>query len=64
VRRTLKLADVNKANLVTYEQIVTFSDFLRMFGQSEARVVKLDVGLEVPKLKAGQPYFLAPNYVQ
>lgn len=64
LRRTLKLADVSKANLVTYEQIVTFSDFLRMFGQSEARVVKLDVGLEVPKLKAGQPYFLSPNYVQ
>lgn len=59
-KRTLKVAGISKANLVEYQQRYDLSDLFRLFGKSEARVVKVDVGLEAPKLKAGQLYFLSP----
>jgi hypothetical protein len=35
-----------------------------MFGQSDsAHNIKLDLGVEMPKLQAGQLYFLSPTFV-
>ena len=36
-----------------------------MFGQSEsaARDIKLDLGMDLPRLQAGQLYFLSPTLV-
>jgi protease-4 len=64
VKRAQKLARVPRANLVEYRQRVDLSDLLGLFGQSEARTVKLELGLEPPKLEAGRLYFLPPTYVQ
>lgn len=61
VSRTKSLAGISRANLIEYQQRYDLSDFLHMFGQSDAKVVKMDLGLEAPKLQAGQLYFLAPN---
>src|SRR5688572_17954318 len=50
-------------NVVEYRLRYDLGDFLRMFGQSEARGVKVDLGLEMPKLEAGRMYFLSPTYL-
>jgi protease-4 len=51
------------ANLIQFQQRIDLGDFLRMFGKSQApTVVKVDLGMETPKLQAGQLYFLAPMF--
>jgi protease IV len=47
------------ANLIEYRERYDLSDFLSMFGQSgAAHDIKLDLGLDIPKLRAGCMYFL------
>jgi protease-4 len=61
VDRAKKIAGVESANLVEYRETYDISNFLHLFGQSEATkvpAVKLDLGLDMPKLQAGLPYFL------
>lgn len=50
------------ANLIEYQQRYDLSDIFRLFGQTESRVVKVDLGMEAPKLQAGQLYFLSPTF--
>jgi protease-4 len=46
-------------NLVEYRERYDISDFLSMFGQSgSAHDIKLDLGLDIPKLREGCMYFL------
>jgi len=63
VKRAEKLARIDKATLVQYQQIFDFSSLLRLLGKSDAKGVKIDLGIELPKVKAGCLYFLAPTYV-
>ncbi len=63
VARAQKLAGISRANLIEYQQRYDFSDFLRLFGKSESRALKIELDMESPKLKAGQLYFLAPTFV-
>jgi len=59
VNRTEKIAHIANANLVEYRERYDISDFLSMFGQnSSAHDIKLDLGLDIPKLRAGCMYFL------
>ena len=61
VDRTEKIAGLDNANLIEYHETYDISNFLHLFGQSSqaARLgVKLDLGVEAPKLQAGQLYFL------
>jgi protease-4 len=47
------------ANLIEYRERYDLSNFLSMFGQSgQAHDIKLDMGLDIPKLQAGALYFL------
>jgi protease-4 len=62
VKRAKIIAGISRANLVQYQQRFDLSDIFRLFGQSEGRVVKLDLGMDPPKLQAGQLYFLAPTF--
>src|SRR6266550_3477623 len=55
------MAGISSANLVEFRQRYDISDIFRLFGQSESRVVKLDLGVEGPKLQVGQLYFLSPT---
>jgi len=51
------------ANLIQFQQRYDLGDFLRMFGKSQTPpVVKVDLGVEGPKLQVGQMYFLAPMF--
>lgn len=63
VERTKKIARLEDANIVEYHPRRDLSDVLDLFGKSETRAVKVDLGLETPKLEAGQLYFLSPTLV-
>ena len=60
VDRAEKIANHgNPANLIEYRERYDLSNFLSMFGQSgKAHDIKLDMGLDIPKLQAGALYFL------
>ena len=52
-----------KPDLIEYRLHYDLGDFFRMFGKSESRGLKVDLGVELPKLEAGRMYFLAPTYL-
>jgi len=59
VDRTEKIARLTNANLIEYREHYDLSDFLSLFSQSgAASSVKIDIGLDIPKLRAGCMYFL------
>jgi protease-4 len=59
VDRACKIAGVENANLVEYRERYDISNFLSLFGQgAQAKDIKLNVGIEAPKLRAGLMYFL------
>jgi len=61
--RALKLAGLPAANFVRYQRRLTFADLFPLFGESRVRKVKVDWGLELPRLEPGQLYFLPPALV-
>jgi protease-4 len=64
VKTTKKIAGIHNANLIEYRERYDISEFLHLFGQGDsAHNIKLDLGVEMPKLQAGQLYFLSPNFV-
>jgi protease-4 len=64
VERTKEIAHIHNANLIEYRERYDISEFLRLFGQSDStHNIKLDLGVEMPKLQAGQLYFLSPTFV-
>ena len=59
VERTEKLVKIADANLIEYRERYDLSNFLSMFGQSsQSHDIKLEMGLDIPKLRAGLPYLL------
>jgi len=59
VERAQRIANIPDANLIEYRERYDISDFLSMFGQSgSAHDIKLDLGLDIPKLRSGCMYFL------
>ncbi len=59
VKRALKIAHLKSANLVEYRERYDLSNFLSLFGESgQAHDIKLDLGVEAPKLRTGLMYFL------
>lgn len=57
------LAGVKDANLIEYQQPFDLSSLFRIFGKSEGHSLKIDLGLQLPKLQAGRLYFLSPTMV-
>jgi protease-4 len=64
VSRAQKLAGISDANVIEYRQRYDFADLFRIFGKSDAKTLKIDTGIELPRLAAGHLYLLAPNYLQ
>jgi protease-4 len=59
VDRAEKIAHIPDANLIEYQERYDISNFLSMFGQSgKAHDIKLQLGADVPQLRAGLMYFL------
>jgi protease-4 len=64
VKRAKSLAGVSgRVNLIEYQPHYDLSDIFRLFGRSETKTVKVDLGFEPPKLQVGQLYFLAPSFI-
>jgi len=59
VDRAISLAHIPSANLVEYRERYDLSNLLSLFSQSgQAHDIKLNLGVEGPKLRAGLMYFL------
>jgi protease IV len=59
VDRTEKITHISDANLIEYRERYDISNFLSMFGQSsQSHDIKLQLGADVPQLRAGCLYFL------
>ncbi|MGD1088680.1 MAG: signal peptide peptidase SppA [Verrucomicrobiota bacterium] len=59
VNRAEKIEHISSANLIEYRERYDISDFLSMLGQSsKSHDIKLDLGVDIPKLQAGALYFL------
>jgi len=63
VKRAQKLAKIDSASLVQYQQIFDISSLFRLFGKSDTKGVKVDFGIDLPKLQAGNLYFISPTYL-
>jgi len=67
VDRAIGLAGLEKANLVSYQAPIQFSDLFRLFGKTDARAQEIRVdlggfGLQ-PRLPQGRLYFISPVHV-
>ena len=68
VERTLEITGLEAANLVTYRQPFRLGMLFRLLGESEGRAsaksqtVKLDLGVDLPRLEVGRLYFLPPYF--
>jgi protease IV len=59
VDRAQNIAGISDCNLIEYRERYDLSNFLSMFGQSDkAHDIKIDLGADIPKLRAGCMYFL------
>jgi len=58
VKRAKALAQIDRAQLIRYEQPFELGSLFRLLLQSETRAVKLDMGIDFPPLEAGRLYFL------
>jgi len=64
VDRAKKIAGISQANLVQYRPRFDLSDVFRIFGKSDANTkIKVDLGMEMPKLQAGKLYFISPTFL-
>jgi protease IV len=61
VERARQLARIKDANLVQYQRPFDFGNLFRLFGESESRAVKIDLGMQLPNLQVGRLYFLSPT---
>ena len=58
--RALTLAGHADADLIQYHEPINLASLFRLFGKSETKEIKVDLGVDLPKLKAGRLYFLSP----
>jgi protease-4 len=61
VDRVHKFTHISNANLVSYQQPFDLGSLFRLFGSTESRTLKIDLGLEFPKVQAGRLYYLSPT---
>jgi protease-4 len=61
VTRARKIAGINDANLVQYQQPFDLGDLFSLFGKSDAKSIKIDLGIDAPRLQLGRLYFICPT---
>ena len=59
VKRAKNLAGITAANLIHYEQPFNLGSLFRLLGKTEVPAIKVDLGLDLPKLQLGRLYFLS-----
>jgi len=60
VKRAMTLANISDADLIQYQQPFDLGNLFKLFGKTEARTVKLDLGIKRLNLQPGSLYFLYP----
>lgn len=63
VARASQIAGLSHPEIVELQPVLDFSHLFRLFGDSKARPVRVDVGIEKPKLRSGYMYFIWPMAV-
>ena len=63
IARMEQLVDTSDLDLIEYHQPFSLGNFLGIFGAAKDQKIKLDLGLDFPRLQAGRLYFLASNYI-
>jgi protease-4 len=63
VETTKRIAGIGNANLVQFQQRIDLSDLFRLFGKTDSKAIKVDLGMDMPKLQAGKLYFLSPTFL-
>jgi protease-4 len=64
LKRAESLAKISSANVVQYRMPMDLGSMLsRILGKTEVPAIKVDLGVELPKLEAGRLYFIAPMTV-
>jgi len=59
VDRAMNIVHIKDADLIEYRERYDIGNFLSMFGQNgQAKDIKLDLGVDIPKLRAGCLYYL------
>lgn len=63
VARAGELGHAEKANLIHYEEPFGLGNIFKLLGRTEmpAATIKVDLGLDFPKLQIGRLYFIAPT---
>ena len=61
--RVKNIAHISQADLVRYQQPFDLANLFRLFGGSEAHSIKLDLGMDLPKLQVGRMYFMTPTFL-
>lgn len=61
VDRSLKIAGIKDAKLVTYQRPFSFGSLLGFSTKAQPATVKIDIGFDAPKLQAGHLYFLSTS---
>jgi protease-4 len=64
VKRAKVIADIDNASLIEYRQPFDLGSFFRLFGKSETPAMKVDLGINIPKLQAGQMYYIYPGFLR
>jgi protease-4 len=65
VSRAEKIAKIKgSASIIEYRQRVDFADLFGILGKSEAPVVKVDIGMDAPKLEGGRMYFITSTFLR
>jgi protease-4 len=64
IKRAESLAKIPSANVVQYRMPQDLGSMLfHLFGKTEVPAIKVDLGVDLPKLEAGRLYFIAPMTV-
>lgn len=50
---------LGKAHVIRYQEPFTFGRLFGLAGQAKGKTLKIDVGIDLPRLEAGRPYFLS-----
>ena len=61
VKRAKTLANIDEANLIQFQAPFDLGSLFRIFGQTETKTLKIDLGVETLKLKKGYLYFMMPT---
>lgn len=61
IKRVESIAGISEADLVTYQVPFNLGSLLGLLGKTPAKSIKVDLGIDLPKLGAGL-YYLAPSF--